>query len=338
MPFIMINKQKFFNNLDIIAQKTQSKDKIALVLKDNAYGHGLEQIAALAKEWGVTKAVVQNETEAQKIAPYFDYILVLADIPSDYHDKKIRWSINSIESIEKFPPHTKVELKVDTGMHRNGIDPSELERAFIMIKKRKLALEAVFTHHKNADALTSEWFWQNENFKRIKKEARSLARRYALAPLRFHSANSASLFRTRNFNEDMARVGIAAYGCLEMHPIVEVPLEPILSLYAKKLVTRKLKKGQKVGYGGEFIAKEACVVSTYDIGYGDGFFRALSSCYVTPQGIAVAGRISMDNTSFLGDEAELLVFDDARAVAKAAHTIPYEILTALKESIPRFIC
>ena len=81
MAYITLNKNNFFHNLDIITNKTKSKDKIALVLKDNAYGHGLLEIAQMAKEYGITKAVVKNEEEANIIEAYFDYVLILADFP-----------------------------------------------------------------------------------------------------------------------------------------------------------------------------------------------------------------------------------------------------------------
>ena len=73
MSYIELNKSAFFHNLDIIAQKTADKDKIALVLKDNAYGHGLLEVAEMAKEYGVSKAVVRTEHEAERIRDYFKY-------------------------------------------------------------------------------------------------------------------------------------------------------------------------------------------------------------------------------------------------------------------------
>jgi alanine racemase len=252
MAYITLNKNNFFNNLDIITKKTKSKDKIALVLKDNAYGHGISEISQMAKEYGITKAIVQNYQEAIIAKEYFNYILVLADFPQE-KDINIRYSINDINTINRFPKGTKVELKVDTGMHRNGIAMEEIKLALKKIKEQNLDLEAIFTHHKNADELTSEWFWQNENFKKIKKQTLE----YGFKNLRFHSANSASLFRYHNFDEDMARVGIAAYGCLKLpSTFQETQLKPVLSLYANKISSRKLKKSNTVGYGGIFTAKQ----------------------------------------------------------------------------------
>jgi len=335
---ITINKTHFFHNLDIIAQKTKSKDKIALVLKDNAYGHGLELIATLAKEYGIKKAIVQKTDEAKTLIPYFDYILVLSDIPQK-SVPSFHYTINSLDDITNFPKETKVHLKVDTGMHRNGIMPKDLSKAFELIQKHSLDLKAVFTHHRSADELTSEWFWQNKNFETIKQRSLKLAKKYNIPSLEFHKDNSASLMRTHNFKEDFARVGIAAYGCLELPKPLQntTKLKPILSLYAHKIATKKLPKGSRIGYGGSGILKENATISTYDIGYGDGFFRSLSDNFVTPKGLKLIGRISMDNTSFLSDEKELLLFEDANKVAKQIGTIGYEVLTSLKPDIQRIV-
>ncbi len=326
MAYITLNKNNFFHNLDIIAKKTKSKDKIALVLKDNAYGHGLLEIAQMAQEYGITKAVVQDYDEAMKIEPYFEYILILADFPQKSNDT-FRYTINDINTIHKFPKDTKVELKIDTGMHRNGITLDEISQAKQMIQKQELCLEAIFTHHRSADELTSEWFWQNEVFKNVKKQFKNV---------RFHSCNSAALFRHSEFDEDIARVGIAAYGCLELPSAFdEVALKPVLSLYASKISSRVLKKGQAIGYGAMYSTQKDELVSTYDFGYGDGFLRMCSNNFLTPNGNKLLGRVSMDNASFIGNEENLLIFNDARIMAKAAKTISYEVLTSLKKKLKR---
>jgi len=336
MAYITLNKNNFFNNLDIIANRTKSVDKIALVLKDNAYGHGILETASMAQEYGIKKAVVCSCKEAQSVERFFDYILVLGEIPT-FKSDKVRYTINDINSIEKFPQGTKVELKIDSGMHRNGIAIDEIESAFLKIKEAKLLLEALFTHHRSADELTSEWFWQKENFKIAKQKAALLAKEFGFDALRFHSSNSAALFRESDFDEDMARVGIAAYGCMELPKALHVEgFKPVLSLFAKKISSRKLNRGDRVGYGGDGKIVKECVVGNYDVGYGDGFLRICAeNGYKTPQGIELLGRISMDNSSFLNSEDIILVFDDARVASKYAKTISYELLASLKPSIKR---
>jgi alanine racemase len=337
MAYIILNKNHFFNNLDIISKSTKTRDKIALVLKDNAYGHGLFEMASMAKEYGIDKAVVRTCKEAEVIEDFFEYILVLGEIPTS-KSQKIRYTINDMKSIQKYPKGTKVELKIDTGMHRNGIVESELEEAFAKIKDAELLLEGVFTHHRSADELTGEWFWQKENFKRAKEKSRKLAHEFGFGALRFHSSNSASLLRHTDFDEDMARVGIAAYGCLELPDALHVKgLKPVLSLWANKISQREVKAGDRVGYGGDYKASRDCIASNYDFGYGDGFFRACANGYVSASGAELLGRISMDNSTFATSEEKLLVFDNATVVAKYAKTISYEVLTALKPNIKREI-
>ncbi len=337
MAYITLNKKHFFNNLDIIATLTKTKDKIALVLKDNAYGHGLLEISSMAKEYGITKAVVQLESEAVKIKDLFEYILILADTPKDPQEN-FCYTINSLKAIKTFPADTRVELKVNTGMNRNGIEMAELQAAFEMIEMQGLQLEAVFTHHGCADEVHPLYEIQKHNFSIIKLNATTLAEQKGFAPLRFHSCNSAALFREDTCIEDMARVGIAAYGCLKTpFSSKEDMLQPVLALYAHKISSRYLPVEGYVGYGATFKAVQELMVSTYDIGYGDGFLRILSNNYTTPDGIKIAGRISMDNSSFLSKEDQVCIFNDAREIAPKAKTISYEILTSLKPHLQRKI-
>ncbi|MBA1438476.1 MAG: alanine racemase [Epsilonproteobacteria bacterium] len=335
MAYIILDKNNFFYNLDIVAHKTKSKDKIAIVLKDNAYGHGLLEMAGMAQEYGLKQAVVQYKQEAKKIKHLFEHILVLADIPQK-KSKTISYTINSLDSIKKFPKGCLVELKVNTGMNRNGIEMEQLSEAFRLIDTHRLKLRGVFTHHGCADELDGNYEKQTKRFLAVKKEVKELIKSYGWKKIRFHSANSATLFREKDFDEDIARIGIAAYGCLEMpKELCKVELKPVLALYAQKNSTRIVKKGQSVGYGASFTAKSDVVVSNYNFGYGDGFLRSCSNSYQTPQGVQIVGRVSMDNSSFISDADELLIFDDAKDVAKFAGTISYEVLTSLKPHLKR---
>ena len=136
----------------------------------------------------------------------------------------------------------------------------------------------------------------------------------------------------------MVRVGIAAYGCLELDEVYEkADLKPVLSLWAERQSTRVLKASQRVGYNATCKVDEDTVVSTYDLGYADGLLRAASNRYKTPNGSKILGRISMDNTSFTCKDDKLLIFDNANDFAKAADTIGYEILTALPSYTKREI-
>jgi alanine racemase len=334
MAFITINKQNFYHNLNQIAlqigsQKSTAIQKIAIVLKDNAYGHGLELMAELASEFGITQAVVRTRSEAEQIKAFFSHILILGD--SIIKHDTYSFTLNSLEDIQKAEKGAKVELKVDTGMHRNGIVLDALEKALELIAKQGLELIGVMTHYRSADELSSEFFWQQKNFEQVKKRVKALG----FTKVRFHSHNSASILRTKSFDEDLVRVGIGAYGYNELPiPFDKLALKPVLSLHAKKISTRVLKQGERVGYGGDFVAPKDMTVSTYDIGYGDGWKRAP---YTTAEKLPILGRVSMDFISLESDKNEVCVMDDAQVAAKQLNTISYEVTTALHSDIEKIM-
>jgi len=336
MAFIKINKNNFFHNLSQFTKKTGAKEAIGIVLKDNAYGHGLELMAQLSQEFGLTQAVVRTFNEAQVIKPYFRQILVLGD--RAIVDDSCSFTLNSLEDIDRAEKGSTVELKVDTGMHRNGVAMNEVEKALTMISERGLVLKGVFTHNRSADTLSSEWFWQQKNFEKVKEQVLTLQTKYGYETPRFHSSNSASTFRFKAFDEDLVRVGIAAYGCLEMDETLEQPdLQPVMTLTAQKIATRTLGKGEHVGYNATFRAEKEMLVSTYDVGYADGLIRAASNAYRTPEGEQLLGRISMDNSSFSGERESLVIFEDVNRYAEAAGTIGYEVLVGLHPEIERAV-
>lgn len=339
MAKIVLNKSHYFHNLDIISHHAGSKEKVAVVLKDNAYGHGLLEIAQLASEYGIKNAVVRTLAEATQIETLFEQILILADTSIRSYSHTFHIVINCLEDIQKLPQNTKVHLKVDTGMHRNGIPENKLEEAIYGIHERKLHLTGVMTHYRSADELSCEFFWQRSNFNHIKQRVKKACEKLFLSIPKFHSANSSALFRFKNFDEDLVRVGIAQYGYLETNIIFNNPnLKPVLSLWANKISSREIKKNEKVGYGGVYIAQKNMKISTYDVGYGDGFLRLNGTeKYQTAKGFDILGRVSMDNISVACEEEEICVFDDAKELAKIHNTISYEITTTLNPQIPKEI-
>ena len=334
MASIKLSREALIHNFDIIAHQVGGKDKIAVVLKDNAYGHGARMIAEAASQYGIKQAVVRLEREADEISEFFDNVLILGDKPA-IAKPHYSYVINSIESIESFSEGTRVELKVDTGMHRNGVSISEIDEAFSRMNERGLVCVGVMSHLRASDTLSSEWFWQRKRFDEVKVKASAVAKQYGWS-IRFHLSNSGGTFRASVCEDDMVRVGIALYGCLEMEQTLPQPdLKPVLSLWGDRVATRILKKGERVGYNGIYEAGEDEVVSTYDLGYANGLDRLASNRYTTPEGIALRGRISMDNAAFASDVEELLIFNDANQYAAAVGTIGYEILACLDKELKR---
>jgi len=333
MAFIKINKQNFFHNLNQFALKSGSKENIAIVLKDNAYGHGLEVMAQLSQEFGLTQAVVRNYAEAEMIKPYFQHILILGDTASV--DRQCSFVLNSLDDISKAQKGSTVELKVDTGMHRNGVAMHELEEAFPRIKEKGLKLKGVMTHNRSADELSSELFWQTKNFEEVKQHVKASG----FTNIRFHAFNSASALRLPCEHEELIRLGIGAYGYNELPAIYQtLKLKPVLSLWATKIATRQLNKGERVGYGGQFIAPRNMTISTYDLGYGDGWMRSNSmKPFITAEGLPLLGRVSMDYVILESEKEEVCIMDDALNAGRQVQTISYEIITLLNSDIKRVI-
>ena len=333
MAYIKIDKQKFFHNLTQFTQRTGSKNSVAIVLKDNAYGHGLELMAKLSAEFGLSRAVVRSYNEAISIKKYFKQILVLGDRAIE--DSYCSFALNSIEDIKQAEQGSTVELKVDTGMHRNGILMSDIEMALELIEEKGLSLVGVMTHNRSADELSSELFWQNKNFMKVKERVEE----FGYKNISFHSFNSASSLRLDSSCQEMIRLGIGAYGYNELPAVYErVELRAVLSLWAKKVSSRILKRGDRVGYGGTFTAPKDMEISSYDLGYGDGWMRSSTmKPFITAEGLPILGRVSMDYIILESSKDEVCIVDDAMSAAKQLGTISYEICTQLSKDISRVV-
>ncbi|WP_457597663.1 alanine racemase [Hydrogenimonas sp.] len=335
MSSIRISRENFFYNLNQIAARVQSIDKVALVLKDNAYGHGLMKMAALAVEAGVRHAVVRDMAEAEAIAGLFTTVLVLSDTPETVPPEGVAVAVNEMAQLNELPAGCAVELKFDTGMHRNGLALVEAEAALETASRRGLRVVGVMTHYRSADEMGSEFFWQKKRFEALRNRLEGLG----LGGVRWHSCNSAALFRQSAFDEDIARIGIAAYGCLRLpEPFGDPKLKPVMSLWVDRLATRTLQPHERVGYGGEGRLDKGGRLSTYDIGYGDGWLRgSAQSPYRLPDGRPIVGRVSMDMISVEGEEASLCLFDDAAEAASQLGTIAYDVMVKLSSRIPRIV-
>ncbi|MEA3353503.1 MAG: alanine racemase [Campylobacterota bacterium] len=332
MGYIKLDKKAFFHNLDYFG-KICTKDKLSIALKDNAYGHGTLQAASMCEEYGIRHVFVRDMNEARIIKEFnFETILVLYDIPKEYDDKVIV-SINNLDHIDLVPKGSKCELKIDTGMNRNGVTPKDIEKALGKIKQNNLILNGVFTHFCCADEDNKITKIQENIF----LEAVDKVKKYITYSFRIHCANSAGVHKVNMDRYDLARIGIGAYGYLDIEE--DKYLKPVMSLHAKKIATKFIKQGEHVGYGSKaFIAQKDMNVSNYDIGYGDGFYRfSEQKKGFVSSGLPILGRVSMDSFSVESTDDSICVFRDVKELAKVQETITYTILTNMKNTIKREI-
>ncbi len=340
MAFIEISKANYRHNIEYLARKAGGKDKLMVVLKDNAYGHDLENMAKLSCSFGIKKVAVKTLDEARRVNFLFEEVLILVDHPpSILQVDTISYAVHSLEGLREFPQKSSVHVAIDSGMHRDGIKEEEIEKAIEIVIQNSLSLKGIFTHFRSADELSGEQYWQNDNFNRAKAKAKDLISKYKLPMPKFHSCNSASLLRRVSpLEDDFARCGISTYGYTHLHKSFgEFDLRPVMSLWAEKLSTRSLKKTNRVGYGGMHELDCDNMVSTYDIGYGDGFFRYDGHSQLILEGRSVCGKVSMDSICFLGDANRVCLFQDAQYLAKRFNTITYDVLSKLSPYIKKVV-
>lgn len=354
MAYIRLDSKAFFHNLTAITNELSkacpTTPNLALVLKDNAYGHGLEQIAHLAKQAGIESVFVKNYAEALSIAQLFGTITALyGEIPPNA-PSNIWTSISSLQALEscitahKNAHQTRnIELKVNIGMNRNGIASDELDCALSLLEKaRHITLAGVFGHNGYGDNDDEGFFTTIQAFSDVRERVQKWckARNYPMP--RFHSLSTSGALRLGTDSArdlgDLVRIGIGAYGYHTSELPLPIELKPIASLWARKISSLALKKGDRIGYGGVSVVEKDGVFSTYDVGYGDGLFRIDSRQNLTcASGEKILPVMSMDNFSCQSQREEICVFDDVSAWARAFHTIPYVILTHLSPTLKRVV-
>lgn len=337
MAELLIDSQAFKHNLNLISTHLKSQKNLALVLKDNAYGHGLKEMAALARENGIESVFVKNEFEALQICHYFKHITAFYGEVSQDAPSNIYQCVQTLDTLGSITPTRGFELEVNCGMNRNGISVDCLKDAFTIIAKRKLNLIGVFTHNGFGDEGGEDLKRQESNSERIRQEVVSLCTSHNLPLPRFHASNSSGTFRQESCN-DIVRIGLAGYGYLCAEIDNPPPLKPIASLWADRICSHTLKKGEKIGYGGVWQMQEDRVVSSYDLGYGDGLFRVSENTQeklLCVDGEQILPRMSMDCFSTLSQKEKICLFRDVRDWARVFKTIPYEILTKLSPFIKK---
>ncbi|MGI0440415.1 alanine racemase [Helicobacter himalayensis] len=353
MAEILLDSRAFRHNLSVIAQVLGAQEKIALVLKDNAYGHGLIEMAHLAKQNGIKNVFVKNYNEALQVAHLFESISIfyggvtlkqtlqpnMAVVVSDTH------------MLEGLKSGDKIELKLNVGMNRNGIQPSELEKFFTLIAEKNLTLFGVLAHIAYGDEGGAEFEKQREKFSELKARVSSLCVRFEIPAPRFHSLSSSGALRVKSqshtLQDDLVRIGIAAYGYLEAPLSIASDLRPVASLWAQRICSKTLEQDSQIGYGGKGRVEAKSIVSTYDVGYGDGFFRfneihaqnlkKNGEKFHTAEGYEIFPRMSMDCFSCASDAPKVCLMNDASYVARVFGTISYEILAHLSPNIARVV-
>jgi alanine racemase len=356
-----VNLTRLSQNLQAIRDRV-APAKVMIIVKANAYGHGLAEVAKhLSPQADYVGVAVLEEgiflRELGVTAP----IIVLGGIWGDQVPQYLQYGLtltaSSVERLEQIDAvagqlgvKAKVHLKIDTGMERIGVhyySAHTLQEA--ALKCGNVEVEGIFSHFANADApdLTHARL-QLERFDEVIQfyEKNSLP-----MPIR-HMANSPAILQLPESHLDMVRPGILLYGVYPASDVARsVQVRPALAWKSRVVYFKVVKPGHPVSYGSTWQSDHPVRIVTLPVGYGDGYFRSLSNraqVIIRGKKYPQVGRVCMDqmmvnietDSAFNGDEVMLIGESDGEAItvqdlADWAGTIPYEILTNINTRVPR---
>ncbi|MDR3721903.1 MAG: alanine racemase [Candidatus Acidoferrales bacterium] len=361
-------------NLRVIRRHIGPKPQILAVVKSNAYGLGAVPVAkalqkAGAERFGVTCA---NEGIELRESGIRKPILVLTGFWPGEEKRFIKnhltptvTRLEDVRSLERAAKSARVKsrlrfhLKINTGMNRLGLLPSELDAfASALADSRHIDLEGTFTHFASAEDFSAHQTDEQEGtFRKCLDRLRALG----VAPGIVHMANSGAICARPNTWADMVRPGAIIYGYYQSFDPPDkgreirdrLPVEPSLSFRARIITLRDLPAGQPVGYGARFITAQPSRIAVINAGYADGILRQRTNrgcALLRGRRVPLVGAISMDLTTLdvtsvpdaaLGDivtlygrdgGAEIKVSD----VAAEIGTVTSDLLCALGRRVPRY--
>jgi alanine racemase len=344
---------------------------LCAVVKADGYGHGARTVAATLLDAGATSLGVALVDEGIELrddgidAP----ILLLSEAPPtalrDAIAARLTLTVGSLHGARALvdaaagAPPAPVHVKVDTGMHRQGVEPAALGDVLDVLGAGGVGVTAVWTHFPVADEDSDE----SLAFTRSQLDAfvRAVdAVRGRLGPdVVLHAANTAAALGLPASRLDLVRVGLALYGYLPAPWLAAAltrvglpPLEPVMSLKARVVAVRDLPAGARPSYGRRRGLGHAARVATVPLGYADGVPRALldagQTVLVRGRRRQLAGVITMDQLLVdcgdddvqVGDEVVLLGRQGVDAVtadewASSLSTISWEVLCGIKQRVPK---
>lgn len=337
--------------------------KICAVIKADAYGHGAIPVCQVLDREGVDYLAVALLEEALELrsAGIAAPLLVLGTTEPTNADLIVAQNITQTVfthelaqalsiSARRLRHSAKIHVKIDSGMHRQGVSPGEAgDFARFLASLEGLVIEGAYSHLAEADNPdTAFTLRQIAEFRRALDEMKSAG---VEPPIR-HIANSAALLHIPEALFDMVRPGILVYG-LSPEAAAAPPrgFAPVMQLCASVAFIRVVEKGESVSYGRLFTAGRRSRIALLQIGYADGYSRLLSnraSVIIRGKRAPLAGRVCMDQImvdvtdipeASLGDEATLFGVPELPAgeLALLMGTIDYEVTCGISKRVPRIL-
>ncbi|GAA7436408.1 alanine racemase [Helicobacter pylori] len=368
--FVEVNTASLRHNFNAVKSIVPKDACVMAVVKANAYGAGALKASEIFLQEGANYLGVATLDEALELRSHFSQtpILILGYSPntnaSMLIDNDLSTMVFSLEQAEVFSQvalksqkRLKIHLKIDTGMHRLGLEPTF--KSIETIKKiralKGLEVEGIFTHLSNADANIKT------HAKNQMKAFNAFLEQLLDQKIEFqyrHAYNSAGILSLCNGNENrllnLYRPGIMLYGFYpsnEMKESSQTILKNVISLKARIVQIKRVKKGEFIGYGEHFYTNEETLVGVLALGYADGLIRALGNriqVAINNQLAPLIGKVCMDqcfvklNDIEAKEGDEVILFgdksakaNDANEIATLLNTIPYETISTLSKRLER---
>lgn len=356
--WVELNLEGLCRNLGVLKTTLPASSELILVVKANAYGHGITTVASKAYSCGVRWFFVATLEEALSVRtalPEANVLLLGAVWPVDIHEivqQRILPVLFSLEQARELAQTARNEgltlpchMKVDTGMGRLGLSwetapdqMAELNRA------GGLEVRGICMHFASAGR-SHDLFarLQVERFQAVLSGCAALG----MSSLFTHVSNSAAFSSRPELDMNGVRLGILAYGYGGRSPSARVTTQPLLQWKTRVIQVKPVPADFPVGYLSTYVTPEPTCLATIDAGYADGVSRLMSNKgYVLVGGrrAKVVGRVTMNFTTVdvgagsgvkPGDEVVLIGTQGGESlwadeVARWCATIPYEILTNIR--------
>lgn len=317
-------KDVLIENVKSLRDKLPKGSKFCAVVKSNAYGHGVKEVAktieSLVDCFAVANCLEARELDGVVTKPIFVLCTNFEDIIANNVELAI-YDLNQVNNLKKYNRHFDVHIAIDSGMNRLGLKTKkEIDKLTKECKKAKnITIKGYFSHISDV-----------ENIDRCKEQLKNFNK---LAPKGYfrHIASSNFIKLGRNFALDMVRFGLAMY-CSR---------QDAMRVTANILQIKFVKKGEYIGYGNKVKASNNMRVGVLDIGYALGFMRTNvggdvlvydNRCKILNVCMSLT-LIDLKNIKCkVGDEVVVLGKGNkntisSQEIASRCGTIPYEVLT-----------
>jgi alanine racemase len=356
---LSINLSSLTHNLNVFRSRLAPGTKTMAMVKAFSYGSGSFEIANILQYSGVDYLSVAYTDEGIALrkaginmpimvmspdATSFDRMIAWKLEPEIFNFRSLQLFINMARTLQvkNYPVH----IKLDTGMHRLGFQPEDMELLGQKLGHESLHVASIFSHLAASEDARQDAFTEQQATS-FRSMCSSLEKALEYKPLK-HICNSAAIARHPELHFDMVRLGLGLYG-IDSSGALQNELKQISTLKTTIAQIKTVPAGDTVGYGRKAAADHERHIATICIGYADGYPRSLGNgkahVLVHNKPAAIIGSVCMDmcmvditNIPGVKEGDEAIVFSPQLPITQLAAwagTITYEIMTGISQRVKR---